>query len=218
MKSFIVKKSAVPVKLDAGWDSEIWANANCAKVDFGFDHNSDHTPDVQIKMLHDGGKIYGLFRVVDRYVVARAEKDQDMVCRDSCVEFFVSPAGSEYYFNFEMNCGGTFLLYRCQPGKDGFKYMEIPAEDMATFGRYHTLPKMITEEITEPTTWYLGFEIPATFFEKYAGSNPELSGQTWTGNFTKCADRCSHPTWLSWMPLTKCSFHMPEQYGELIFE
>lgn len=216
MKSYTVKRSAEPVKLSAGWDSEMWQNANVAQVEFDFpEANSDHRPDVRIKMLYDGKRICGLFRVEDRYVVARAEKDQDSVCRDSCVEFFVKPAGSEYYFNFELNCGGILLLYRC---KDIVKrdYIEIPAEDLATIERYHTLPGSITEEITEPVTWYLGFAIPVEFFEKYAGSNPEKAG--WTANFTKCADASSHPTWLSWMPLSRLSFHLPDEFGQLIFE
>ena len=217
MKSYTVKKSAVPVALDAAWDSEMWANANIAKVDFAFAQNSDHTPDVQLKMLHDGERICGLYQVKDQYVIARAIKDQDMVCRDSCVEFFVKPAGADCYFNLEMNCGGTFLLYRCVNlfQKD---YIEIPDEDMQKIERFHTLPKNITEEITEPVTWYLAFAMNMDFFAKYAGSKKPLSGQVWSANFTKCADHCSHPTWLSWMPLTKCSFHMPDQFGELVFE
>jgi hypothetical protein len=90
MKSYTIKKSAVPVDLAAGWESEMWKDANVAVVDYGFDCNSDHTPNVQLKMLFDGKNICGLYRVEDRYVVARAEKDQDMVCQDSCVEFFRS--------------------------------------------------------------------------------------------------------------------------------
>ena len=89
MSSYIVKKSAVPVKLDAGWDSELWANANEVKLDVAFDRNSDHTPDTRIKMLHDGKRICGLFQVKDRYVVARATANQQQVCQDSCVDFFV---------------------------------------------------------------------------------------------------------------------------------
>lgn len=217
MKSFTVKKSAVPVALDAGWDSSVWADANVTKVDFAFDRNSDHTPDVQIKMLHDGENVCGLFRVEDNYIIARAEKDQDMVCQDSCVEFFVQPKDSEYYFNFEMNCGGTFLLYRCGDLKKK-DFIVIPDEDMKTFGRYHSLPARITEEITEPTTWYLGFAIPVEFFVKYTNCAVPGSGTVWTANFTKCADRCSHPTWLSWMPLEKCAFHVPAEFGQFIFE
>ncbi|MBQ9786916.1 MAG: hypothetical protein IJW33_01960 [Lentisphaeria bacterium] len=217
MKSYTIKKSAVPVDLAAGWESEMWANANIAVVDYGFEQNSDHTPKVQLKMLFDGKNICGLYRVEDRYVVARAEKDQDMVCQDSCVEFFVQPAGSEYYFNFEMNCGGTFLLYRCGDLKKK-DFIVIPDEDMKTFGRYHTMPSRITEELTEPVTWYLGFAIPVEFFVKYTGCAVPESGTVWTANFTKCADRSSHPTWLSWMPLEKCCFHVPAEFGQFIFE
>lgn len=218
MKSFTVKKSAVPIALDAGWDSGIWKDAQIADVDYGFpDKNSDHTPLVQIKMLHDNEHICGLFRVEDRYVVARATENQHQVCRDSCVEFFVKPEGCEYYFNFEMNCGGTMLLWRCRNihEKD---YVVIPEEDLATVKRYHTLPRMITEEITEPVTWYLGFSIPVAFFRKWAAWDKELSGNTWTANFSKCADKCSHPTWLSWVHLSHLSFHLPDEFGQLIFE
>ena len=217
MSSYIVKKSAVPVKLDAGWDSELWANANEVKLDVTFERNSDHTPDTRIKMLHDGKRICGLFQVKDRYVVARATANQQQVCQDSCVEFFVKPCTDSRYFNFEINCGGTILLYhitKCEPGG----YDKIPESDLATIERFHTLPELITEEITEPVTWYLGFAIPISFFEKYSKIDPALSGQVWTCNFTKCADLCSHPSWLSWMPLSRCRFHLPDEFGKLIFE
>jgi hypothetical protein len=214
---YTVKKSAFPVKLDAGWDSEIWQQAKAAKIANGFEQNSDHTPDVQLKLLHDGSTIHGLFRVDDRYVAARARKDQDQVCRDSCVEFFVKPAGADCYFNFEMNCGGILLLYRCVD-LASHNYIELPLEDLATVKRYHSLPQIIDEEITEPTLWYLGFSIPTALFEKYAGTDPVLDGQQWVANFTKCADRTSHPTWLSWVKLSRLSFHLPDEFGKLIFE
>jgi len=217
VKTYTVKKSAAPVILNAGWESEQWKNAETADVCNGFDCNSDHIPLVQVKMLHDGDRICGLFRVEDRYVVAKAQKDQDMVCLDSCVEFFVQDPAAPYYYNFEMNCGGTILLYRCE-GSGCKKHEVIPDEDMKTIERYHSLPKVITEEITEPTTWYLGFAIPAEFFVKYSGSKLPLSGQKWSANFTKCADKCSHPTWLSWMKLSRCAYHVPEEFGELVFE
>ncbi|MCI5778864.1 MAG: carbohydrate-binding family 9-like protein [Lentisphaeria bacterium] len=217
MKRYTVKRSAVPVALDAGWDSEIWRGAETAAVDFGFDRNvSGHTPEVRIRMLYDDRRICGLFQVHDRYVIARKTADQQAVCQDSCVEFFVKPATDARYFNFEMNCGGTMLLYhvtKCVPGG----YDPVPQADLDTIERYHSLPHLITEEITEPVTWYLGFGIPIAFFEKFSGIDPNLAGQKWTANFTKCADRCSHPTWLSWQELSKCSFHMPDEFGELIF-
>ena len=74
MKTYTVKKSAAPVILNAGWESEQWKNAETVDVCNGFDCNSDHIPLVQVKMLHDGDRICGLFRVEDRYVVAKAQK------------------------------------------------------------------------------------------------------------------------------------------------
>jgi hypothetical protein len=40
-----------------------------------------------------------------------ATQYQEMVCYDSCVEFFVQPEPHLGYFNFEFNRGGTMLIY-----------------------------------------------------------------------------------------------------------
>ena len=116
-----------------------------------------------------------------------------------------------------MNCGGTILLYHVKNCR-AHDFTVIPEEDLKTIQLFHTLPHRITEEIIEPTTWRLGFQIPIAFFQKYSNINPKLSGQTWTANFTKCADRTSHPHWLSWQVLPKFDFHLPDSFGKLVFE
>ena len=214
-KSYIIKKSAAPVALDAGWDSELWGGVEIAKLDHRYDRGGDFTPDVQVKMLYDDKRICGLFQVKDRYVVARAKANQEQVCLDSCVEFFVKPVNSERYYNFEFNCGGTMLLYSIINIREK-NFFEVSEEDLATIERYHTMPKNIDPEITEPTTWYLGFAIPVEFFVKHANVDPVLSGQKWTGNFTKCADKCSHPCWLSWQVID--TFHNPSRFADISFE
>ena len=215
--SYLVKKAVGPVALDAPWDSPVWNNAVELKLEYAFERSSAHRPDTRIKMQYDDQYIYGLFQVKDQYVKAVAEKNQDSVCYDSCVEFFVKPAGVERYFNFEMNCGGTILLYHVKNCR-AHDFTVIPEEDLKTIQLFHTLPHRITEEITEPTTWRLGFRIPIAFFQKYSNINPKLSGQTWTANFTKCADHTSHPHWLSWQVLPKFDFHLPDSFGKLVFE
>ena len=211
-----VKRADRTITFDAGYDSELWNKADEVKVAYRFDRGGDFTPDVRVKMLYDDKRICGFFKVEDRYVVARAKANQEQVCQDSCVEFFVKPFGAEKYFNFEMNCGGTILLYHIGDLKQGFDL--VPEEDLATIERYHTLPKNIDPEIAEPTTWYLGFGIPIAFFEKYSKISPALSGQVWRANFTKCADKCSHPCWLSWQEFQICNFHQPQHFGEIAFE
>ena len=215
--SYTIKRAASTIALDAGWDSELWQSANELKIDYRFDRGGTYKPDVRIRMLYDDNRICGMFQVKDQYVVARARHNQEQVCRDSCVEFFVQPVNAERYFNFEMNCGGTILLYHIK-ALSTKEFDLVPESDLCTIERYHTLPKFIDEEITEPVTWYLGFGIPISFFEKYSKVSPALSGQVWTANFTKCADKCSTPAWLSWQQFEKCSFHQPDKFADLIFE
>ena len=219
MNTYTVRKSSVPVDISAAWDSEMWQNAEIAKIEYHFADRNQHgfVPEVALKMLHDGKRICGLFQVHDQYVIARKTADQQQVCQDSCVEFFVKPAGSERYFNFEINCGGTLLLYDI---KNLFEkdFEQIPQAELDTVERFHTLPHIIENEITDPVTWYLGFAIPVEFFVNRTGVSAELSGQQWTANFTKCADHCSHPAWLSWQKLSRCAFHLPDEFGKLIFE
>ncbi|NCB07279.1 MAG: hypothetical protein EOM73_03850 [Bacteroidia bacterium] len=200
--SYLIKRAPGAVALDAPWEGSVWDNAVPLKLEIAFERSTDHRPDTRVKMLYDDNYIYGLFQVKDQYVKAVATENQQQVCLDSCVEFFVKPAGAERYFNFEMNCGGIILLYHVKDCRSG-DYVPVPEEDLKTIRLFHTLPSLITEEITEPVTWRLGFAIPIAFFEKYSKINPKLSGQKWTANFTKCADKTSHPHWLSWQNLPK---------------
>jgi len=216
--AYSIKYSLKKIVLSEPWDGSQWQLANEVSVTFPFaENNPNFTPKVRFRMLYDDTHICGLFRVEDRYVIARAQKDQDAVYEDSCVEFFTIPYPDGHYYNFEMNCGGKILLYQ-QQVENQKQSLVIPQEDLDTIERFHTLPERITEEITDPVTWYLGFGIPISFFVKYSHINPELAGQTWRGNFTKCADRSSHPCWLSYLPLSKLNFHLPLEFGDLFFE
>jgi hypothetical protein len=176
-----------------------------------------YKPSASFRMAYSDKAIAILFEVKENHVRAAAMENNGPVWQDSCVEFFVTPGNAERYFNFEMNCGGTILLYHI---KNLFtkEYELVPEYDLATIERYHTMPKFIDEEITEPVTWYLGFGIPIALFEKYSKISRDLSGQVWKANFTKCADRCSNPAWLSWQQFEKCSFHQPDKFGDLVFE
>lgn len=214
---YTVRRASAAVDLSADWDAPGWAAADALQLDCVFKESSSHHPRTRVRMLYDDAALYGMFLVEDRYVRAVARHDQDPVCQDSCVEFFVQPAGTDRYFNFEMNCGGTMLLYHITHCRSG-NYEVIGAEELAQIQRFHTLPERVEPEMGEDCTWRLAFRIPLEFLVKHSGINPALSGQRWRGNFTKCADCCSHPHWISWQPLSKLDFHLPEEFGQLCFE
>jgi hypothetical protein len=180
----------------------------------------EHFPKTEVKIAYDPQAIYLIFRAEDRYVQAVAEKHQDPVCRDSCVEFFFTPNANltGEYFNLEMNCGGTMLFYYQPP--DGSPRTEIALDDCNRMPIAHSLPGRIDPEIQTPVIWTVEYALPFSILRKYSPISEPGTGVVWRANFYKCADRCSHPHWLTWAPVKHPvpKFHLPEFFGEIEFE
>ena len=215
--SYIIKKSSRPLIPGADASHPQWENAVTLKLSEVINADSGHIPETEVKMLYDDNGIAGVFSVKDRYVIGKATGDQQPVCRDSCVEFFVHPAGDKRYFNLEMSCTGNILLYHVENCRAEI-FDVLPQEDLDTIVRKSSLPSQVVPEITDSVNWTMSFYIPVELFVKHSGIDPVLCGQKWTANFTKCADDCSHPHWLSWQQLSKLDFHLPAEFGEIIFE
>ncbi len=218
MSAYIVKKSASPLLPGAPANHPQWKNAVELSLDYVFEQSSDHRPRTTVKVLHDDRGIGGVFTVDDRYIIGLTTADQQSVCKDSCVEFFFHPFGDDRYFNLEMSCTGNILMYHITDCRGGI-LEQLSPEDLRQVVRNSTLPKRVEPEIAEPLTWSLSFYFPMSMIVKNAPMvDPQLSGQHWRGNFTKCADSSSHPHWLSWQKFSKLDFHLPREFGEIIFE
>jgi hypothetical protein len=208
--------------LDEPWDGPKWSAAEEARIDNFHTASSAHRPAVAAKLMYDVANLYLRFRVEDRFVVAKHAEFQNPVWRDSCVEFFVQPRMTGGYFNFEINCGGALLSYYIEDwtrSADGFaKFTPISAEHGRQIRITHSLPSLVMPERQEPTEWRVACAIPLEVLEAYAGPLGPLAGQTWRGNFFKCADDSSHPHWASWAPIgEELNFHQPKYFGSLRF-
>ena len=212
--------SAAPC-LDADWQDSAWVGAETLEVSCFRPESSDHRPHTLARLLRDANGLHGIFRVEDRYVRCVRTQYGDEVWKDSCVEFFAQPKSGRGYFNFEFNCGGAFLCsYILNPERtpDGFKeYARLPASIGRTIQVRSSLAARIDPEISDPVVWTLQFLIPFAVFEDYVGPLGEVSGQTWRGNFFKCAEENSHPHWASWAPVDEFNFHRPQCFGTLRF-
>lgn len=223
MKTYTVKKvspDAAPA-ITALWDDPAWANANIAKIDYICPESEGKIPTVELKILHNGTTIFGLYRVQDHSILAARKNYNDMVCRDSCVEFFFRPRLDLGYMNVEMSAGGAHLCYyirNCKRTGEGYAdYDEVsPAvgKRIITLGTTGFQP----EEKVGPITWQMRFQIPITVPEAYMGKLGNLSGQAWTANFYKCGDDLKTPHWLAWNPVDELNFHLPRCFGNLVFE
>jgi hypothetical protein len=181
--------------------------------------SSHHHPVTRVFLFHDREGLCGKFSVQDRYVRCIRTGYQAKVSKDSCVEFFLKPAESPGYFNFEFNCGGNLLCYyiRNPKKKKGKRidYEILTEEELAMVRREASLPSLITEEIWEPVHWELAFYIPYSLITRFTLLTERLFRMDWEGNFYKCADESSEPHWISWTPLPEKNFHLPEAFGTL---
>ena len=217
MSAYLIKKSPVSLVPGAAPDAPQWAAGEVLRLGYVFSKSSCHAPETQVRLVHDDHAIAGLFEVRDQYVIGTASADQQPVCKDSCVEFFFQVSGDERYFNLEMSCTGKILLYHVRDCRGG-DFEELPQGDLDMIVRRSSLPERTFPEIATPVNWWLSFYLPVAMLSEHTPVAKTLSGQRWKGNFTKCADNSSHPHWISWQKLSKLDFHLPKEFGDLIFE
>jgi hypothetical protein len=182
-------------------------------------------PDVRFRALRCDGRLHARFDVLgDRLVRSVATEPQGPVWKDSCVEFFVQPAGAAGHFNFEMNAGGTLhssyiVNPRRLPGGGYADWMLLPAAALGRIRVRASLPRRIDPALPGPVDWCVALEVPLDLLEKFAGvpCRPE-PGDEWRGNFFHCGDETPSPRWGAWSGVgERLDFHQPERFGVLRF-
>jgi hypothetical protein len=221
-KHYTILRTKKTPKGQCLWEGSVWEKANTLAVDCFLPESSAHHPQTFCRLLYTQDRIYGIFRVEDRFVRCTHTGFQEEVYKDSCVEFFVQPKEGSGYFNFEFNCGGALCAsYVTDPERIAIRvkeFLPLTADDDRQILRYTGLPKIIEPEIETAIVWYLEFSIPFIVLEKYAGLLGKIKGQRWRANFYKCGDETSHPHWASWSPLAARNFHAPASFGSICFE
>ena len=218
--AYQVAKLGESIEMDGNWNKSVWQKIEPLIINQHMGEAPAHRPEVSAKLAWDEDAVYVIYQVADRYVRAVAEKYQDSVCQDSCAEFFFTP-GLDLglsYFNVEINCGGTMLLWWHPEDREA---VPVTDEDCETVDMGHSLPKIVEPEITEPTTWTLEYRLPFDLIKKYCpDASKPASGVVWKANLYKCGDATSHPHWLTWSVVDHPTprFHMPEYFGRLSFE
>ena len=208
-----------PLTGNPDWDKHPWKEIPPQLIQNYMGEKPDHFPRTEVKIAYDGTALNLLFQVSDRYVRAVATGFHGNVWEDSCVKFFFTPGSdlSKGYFNLETNCGGT-MLFHFHPGH-GRDRIIIPENDCRRIKIAHSLPQRVDPEINEAITWSVAYKIPVALLKKYCQVTVPSPKAEWRANFYKCADKSSHPHWLTWAPVDfpKPNFHLPQFFGTLEF-
>ncbi len=136
------------------------------------------------------------------------------VCMDSCVEFFISAGGYEY-FNFEFNASGTrFAGY----GKNRKTSKKLDPKYVEQIRCEASLGYLPIEIPGIETKWSLTIGIPFKLFENMPLQNP--SDRVFKGNFYKCAEHTEAPHFVTWNKIEteNPDFHQPAFFGDIHFE
>lgn len=169
---------------------------------------------VSVRVAHDNRRIYLYYEVEGEELRAVNTKDFMSVWEDSCVEFFVQRKGEKVYRNFEFNVHGVLLASE-RESRESAQHLSL--DMMSSIERFTTIKHQYKSR-RQLSNWTLYAEIPKQAFGFLP--NEELSNETIRANFYKCGDKTQEPHYISWNPidLPKPDFHVPQFFGELVFE
>jgi len=215
-----VARLEIPPEINANWDAAAWGAVASTRLDRHIGPKAEFQPVTNVKLGYDEGAVYVIFRVQERVVRCGRRERHGAVCKDSCVEFFFTPAAdsSRGYFNLETNCGGTMLFHFQE--KPRCNTVQIDDAGCCAVNMACSLPAVVDPEVTSPLVWTLEYRLPLTVLEQHFAIDRPAPGVVWRANFFKCASDTSNPHWLTWAPIERdeLDYHVPECFGTLIFD
>jgi len=173
-----------------------------------------YKPEARVNIAFSDREIFLKYYIREDFVKAEMAESNQMVCEDSCVEFFVSPADDGIYYNFEFNPIGTCLLGTGTSRKDSVRAPVSMIESIRRKGSCGTVP---FKEKKGKLSWTITIAIPLSAFFRH--DLKELKGKTFRANFYKCGDKLTQPHYLTWNPVgtQNPDYHQPEYFGMLSF-
>jgi hypothetical protein len=173
-----------------------------------------YKPDVTLAIAYSDREIFLKYYVTEDYIKAEKINSNDMVCEDSCVEFFVSPEDDGIYYNMEFNAIGTCLL-----GTGTGRENSTRANPTIISGirRLASAGKKPFGEKKGRYSWTLTLAVPLDVF--FHHDIKELKGRTFRANFYKCGDMLSVPHYVTWNPVgtENPDYHQPNYFGLIKF-
>jgi len=173
-----------------------------------------YLPKVNFRIGHIKNQIWLKYYVNEKHIRAIETNTNGDVYKDSCVEFFISLDGENYY-NFEFSCIGTTHL-AWGPGRHNRKFVD--PDIIKKLEIKSSLGDQPFGVKTGNFSWEIMVRIP---LECFAFSNLRtFKGLKAKANFFKCGDETPEPHFVTWNPVktTSPDYHRPEFFGEILFE
>jgi len=189
--------------------STSWNHINVAN----WNEDYPYIPQAKLRVAYDQKAIIIQYEIEEEVIKAQYHVHNDNIWEDSCVEFFISFDNKEHYYNFEFNPIGAGLIgYGTNVKTERSRLTEEQIDQVDVFSTI--------ERTQTGSKWSLIQYIPFTAFTHNQITNSFLKENKIFANFYKCGDHLPRPHFLSWNKIDHPTpnFHLPEFFGELIFE
>ncbi len=173
-----------------------------------------YKPSVELAIEYSDREIFLKYCIRENYFKAEMTEPNQMVCEDSCVEFFVSPEDDGIYYNMEFNGIGTCLLGSGTERANGTRANPEIISKIRRLSSAGSKPIGAKSGIFE---WTITIAIPFDVFFRHKIKN--LKGKSFRANFYKCGDKLTEPHYVTWSPVgtAKPDYHQPAYFGILKF-
>lgn len=186
-----------------------WGSVPIAKIEnvcWGYDQ-----PDIHAfaQLCYDDDFLYVKLTAKEKDIRSVERGPLAMPCRDSCLEFFVSPMSDGRYFNIEFNPdGGCFFGFGSGPNRLFRLLNEVPEKNILCPKAERTMDG-----------WAISYALPFEYIRLFFPEFTVKPGVVMKGNFYKCGDLTVKVHCLSWNPMTidHPIFHYPPDFGTLVF-
>ncbi|MDO9340867.1 MAG: carbohydrate-binding family 9-like protein [Bacteroidales bacterium] len=174
----------------------------------------NYKPEVAFSIAYSDHEIFLKYYITENYFKAEKTETNQMVCEDSCVEFFVSPEDDGIYYNLEFNGIGTCLL---GTGTGRANSTRANPEIISKIRRLTSAGEKPVKEKVGEYGWTITIAIPFEVFFQHKVK--ELKGKIFRANFYKCGDKLTVPHYVTWNPVgtEKPDYHQPKYFGLLKF-
>lgn len=217
-KSTVVPRISATVKIDGVLDDPAWQKA--ARVT-PFGRNDSATParvPTEVRLWYDEAALYLGWVCTDYDIQATFTQRDSRFWEEEVVEFFVTPAALDRYFELQWNpLGGTFdAIIANDLGPDGrsrqFKGdWSYTAANMVSAVR---VDGSVQNSSDRDQRWTVEVRIP---FADLNVAAPK-AGEVWRGSFYRFnRDHDGEAEQLSWSPTIWPGFHQPARFGYLRF-
>ncbi len=162
------------------------------------------------KLLWNDKNLYVCFSCVDTFINASMTGYNDKLYEEEVVEVFIDDnRDMKTYIEIEVNPLNALLHYRIHNNLKG---------DIIGYGRVDRNIKTAVLHDEVNGIWNVEIEIPFSEFVT-AENIPPKKGDKWLINLYRIdRPKDKKVEYMSWSPTGKDNFHLPEKFGELVFD